>query len=375
MSSIKQTLTRHGIKNVQAAKECAMSPTAFSLAINRDIWPATNGDACRERVRAYVAKLAKQKVLSSHAADTQTKKEEPFMVVRKQTLLPKTRRVFSIYGEPFGDDLGGQDGVFLSDGYRYVRESMLYAAKHGGFMAVIGESGSGKTVLKDDLAARIRKEGLNIVLAEPYVLGMEDNDKAGKTLKAYHIAEAIIHALNPKATIQSSPEALFRQTHEALISASDADIMVTLIIDEAHKLPRTTIKHLKRFNELKNGFKKVLSIILMGQTELDTILWEGNSDLREVIQRIEKVYMPPIDDLQGYITHRLALCGLTFEKLFSPCALDALILKMTGPVPTGDGEAVSKLFPLAVGNTLTAALNLAAELGERTVNRAIINRA
>lgn len=372
--TIKQILAANGIKQVTAAQACGMSPSGFSLAINRDIWPARDTAACQQRVKEYMTTLPQAQAETSMAKPDTAKQEETIMAIRKQTLLAKTRRAFMIHGEPFGDDLGGPEGVFLSDGYRYVRESMLYAAKHGGFMAVIGESGSGKTTLKKDLAERIRKERLNIVIAEPYVLGMEENDKTGKTLKAGHIAEAIIHALNPKDKIPPSPEARFKHAHEALKNASDAEQKVVLIIDEAHGLPVPTLKHLKRFNELQDGFKRLLSIILLGQTELATKLWEGNAAVREVVQRIELVEMNPIDDLQGYISHRLAMCGLAFEKIISPDALDALRLKLKGPNSQGGSPGKSLLFPLAVGNTLTAGLNLAAELGEKTVTGAIINR-
>lgn len=373
MSNIKQLLAVNGIKSVHAAKACGMSPSAFSLAINRNIWPAKDAAACKKKIKDYMAKLAAKEAQPVPAVAETFKQEEPFMVIPKQTLLPKTRRAFMIHGEPFGDDLGGPEGVFLSDGYRYVRESMLYAAKHGGFMAVIGESGSGKSTLKKDLKARIVREKLDIVVAEPYVLGMEEDDKAGKTLKAYHIAEAVIHAIYPKVKIQASPEALFKQAHDALINAAEAGKRVVLIIDEAHGLPKSTIKHLKRFNELEHNFTRLLAIILLGQTELNAILWEGNAELREVVQRIEKVHMEAIDDLQGYIRHRLALCNLDFERIISPDALDALRLKLKAPDSHGGTAGQSKLFPLAVGNMLTAGLNLAAELGEKTVTGAIIN--
>ncbi len=41
-----------------------------------------------------------------------------------------------------------------------------------------------------------------------------------------------------------------------------------LVIEEAHGLPTATLKHLKRFFELEDGFKKLLGIVLIGQTEL-----------------------------------------------------------------------------------------------------------
>lgn len=46
----------------------------------------------------------------------------------------------------------------------------------------------------------------------PYVLGMEENDAKGKTLKSGALAEAVIHALyDPSATPRISAQARCRQ--------------------------------------------------------------------------------------------------------------------------------------------------------------------
>ena len=37
----------------------------------------------------------------------------------------------------------GADDVFTTPDIRYVREALYQTARHGGFMAVIGESGAG----------------------------------------------------------------------------------------------------------------------------------------------------------------------------------------------------------------------------------------
>ncbi|XLM22759.1 AAA family ATPase, partial [Chromobacterium piscinae] len=80
-----------------------------------------------------------------------------------------------------------------------------------------------------------------------------------------------------------------------------------LVIDEAHSLPIPTLKHLKRFFELELGFKKLLSIILIGQPELKVKLSERDAAVREVVQRCEMVELAPLEGgrLEEYLKFKL----------------------------------------------------------------------
>lgn len=293
------------------------------------------------------------------------------MLLRKQTLHPATKKHFSLFRDPFADDaIESADDMFLSPDIRYVRESMLMTAKHGGLLAVVAESGSGKTTLLRDLEDRISRESLPIVLIRPYVLGMEDNDQKGKTLKAGHIAEAIMASVAPLERPKSSPEARFRQLHQVLRESHAAGFRHCLVIDEAHALPIPTIKHLKRFFELEVGFKKLLSIILIGQPELKAKLSERNADVREVVQRCEVVELAPLDGgrLDEYLKFKFDRAGKAMAEVIDQGGIDALRAKLTLRTERGGKtETLSLLYPLAVGNLMTAALNVAAEIGSPLV--------
>lgn len=192
--------------------------------------------------------------------------------------------------------------------------------------AIVGESGAGKSTLREDLQDRINREGRQIVLIEPYVLAMEDNDQKGKTLKAVHIAEAILEAVAPGTSPKRSPEARFRQIHRALTESAKAGNKYLLLIEEAHGLPLPTLKHLKRFFELKNGFERLLGIVLIGQTELAQKLSENNPAVREVVQRCEVVTLLPLTDgkLEGYLKHKFARVGADVSKILNQSAVDAV---------------------------------------------------
>lgn len=297
------------------------------------------------------------------------------MLLRKQSLTPAARKHFNLFRDPFAE-VDEREDVFLSPDIRYVRESLWATAKHGGFLAVIGESGAGKTTLKRDLADRIHRESAPVILIEPYVLAMEDNDQKGKTLKSGHIAEAILACVAPLERPKSSPEARFRQIHQVLRDSARSGHKHLLLIEEAHGLPLPTLKHLKRFLELEDGFKKLLSVVLVGQPELRLKLSERNLDVREVVQRCEVVELTPLDNfLPAYLKFRFDKVGADAEKCFEPSALDALREKLTfarrGATPK-EAERVSLLYPLAVNNVATAALNMAAQIGAPRVTGQLI---
>ncbi|MDK4697967.1 AAA family ATPase [Kingella negevensis] len=242
-------------------------------------------------------------------------------------------------------------------------------------MAVVGESGAGKSTLREDLQDRINREGRQVVVIEPYVLAMEDNDQKGKTLKAVHIAEAILEAVSPNTSPKRSPEARFRQIHKALADSAKAGNKHVLVIEEAHCLPLPTLKHLKRFFELKNGFERLIGIVLIGQTELGQKLSENNPNVREVVQRCEVVTLLPLTDgkLQGYLKHKFERVGVNVADVLTDNAIDAIAARLTVTSRNKNQlQQQSLLYPLAVNNLVSAAMNEAAGLGFSKVDADIV---
>ena len=87
--------------------------------------------------------------------------------------------------------------MFINQDIRFVRETLWQTAKHGGMLAIVGESGSGKSTLVDDFKERLLREGRDLIVIEPSVLYMEENDAKGKTLKSAAIVQAIIDTVAP----------------------------------------------------------------------------------------------------------------------------------------------------------------------------------
>ncbi|MEF8746679.1 MAG: AAA family ATPase [Candidatus Accumulibacter propinquus] len=416
MLILGEVLKRNGISQVQLARQLRLSPAAINLLVKRGQYPRkTERRVLRSMVLAAlrgwgvveselvdcffepespeVGGPGKSPVTPQgdpanevtaprgHAAPSgttaQPKEVESEMLLRKQTLSEAARRKFSIFRDPFDDPQQASE-VYLSRAIRTVREAMWQVAiGNTKFLAVIGESGAGKSTLREEMEERLRLECRPVRLIQPYVLAMEDSDKKGKTLRSDHIAEAMLHAVASGEAPKRSPEARFRQVHEALTASSRVGMQHLLVIEEAHGLALPTLKHLKRFLELKDGMRRLVSVLLLGQPELRDKLDERRAAVREVAQRCQIVWLPPLDTALGeYLQHRFTAVGLDLSAIVEPAAVDALMQALTLKQRVGAGAAdtqvISLTHPLVADNLLTAAINQAALLGAPRVTADLV---
>lgn len=385
MSVFKKLLDEHSISQTWVAKKMDVSPATINLIVKHGKYPKKNAARLKQQfIELLVSKgLTENDILTAMdavqissendqasetdrtAAPQTEKEEEQLMLLRKQTLTPAAKKKFMLFKNIFTEDIRNAAELYNNPDINYVRESMWQAAKgNTSFIAVVGQSGAGKTTLREELHDRIDREREPVITIEPYVIATEADDIKGKTLKSAHIAEAILSALAPSTNAKRSPEARFRQIHNLLKESSRAGQHHLLIIEEAHSLPIPTLKHLKRFLELKNGFIPLLSIILIGQDELKIKLAENNPEVREVVQRCEIVTLEPFTQtsLVDYLQHRCKAAGRELSEFIDESGLDAICAKLTRNIGRNNHHE-SLLYPLAVGNLLTGALNVAAELG------------
>lgn len=386
MQGLKPLLA--SLKQGQAALARAMklSPAAIAQLINHGQWPKSLDQAelwgrisdwlyengAQDSDIAALEEEMEPARANAQAPATPENHEEtqecPDMLMAKQTPRPDTKRTFGLMTDPFGDLRSAEDMYFSGD-IRYIRESMYQTARFDGFLAVVGESGAGKSTLRRDLSHRLRNEP--VITIDPFVIGMEASEVKGKTLKATHIAEAIMYAVAPLETPKSSPEARFRQVHTTLKNSFAAGNRHVLIIEEAHAIPVPTLNHLKRMrDQFEEGFDKLLSIILIGQPELLKKLSPRNADVREVAQRVEIAILQPIPkaDVEQHLAFRVARANKKLDELIDASGVHAIVERLGSSGKDGS----SQLYPLAIGNLFNAALNLAAEIGESRITADVV---
>lgn len=405
MMKLKRVMWRLGVSQremaeaIEKADGQCISQSTMAQLVNHDLWPKTMERTALERKitsllfsrgandddikdlfvmeEADAAQVLAGRTASA-ALNNANSKESDYMLLRKNTLTRQAKEHFRLPCDPFTDEMQSEEDVFLSDDIRYVRQAIRQTAKHGGMLAVVGESGSGKSTLRQDLAEWVITNHEPITLIEPYVLGSSDDNVKGKTLKSLDITAAIIRCIDPSVKPRRSFEDRSRQMHELLLASAQAGRKHVIIIEEAHDLPIVTLKHLKRFYELQAGFKKLLSIILIGQTELGDKLSEYNPAVREVVQRCELVRLKPLDNhIEAYLKHKFARASMDSDAIFEPSAFEEIRNRLRMSQSGGRGAArevktVSLCYPLAVNNLVSGAMNLALKLHETKVTGELI---
>lgn len=382
--ALKALLAQHGIKQaewMQAVIQSngkALTKSAGNQLLNHGIYPkATQAGEIQRQTDEFLTRKgltydlhrifdATDKTTGDTDQSSARRSDNDDDQLPEVTMLSQAaKKHFGLFRDPFTDDVQNPDDVFLSREQRYIRDSMYYAAKHGGFLAIVGESGAGKTTLRRDLLDRINREGNQIIVCQPRII-----DK-GK-LTAGSICDAIIADVSTERPKQSL-EAKARQIEKLLSGSSRAGSSHVLIIEEAHDLTIQTLKYLKRFWEMEDGFKKLLAIILVGQPELKSKLDERiNWEAREVIRRCEVAELLPLDgNVEAYLSLKFKRVGKDLAEIMTGDAVTALQKRLTIR-GRGQQTTTSMLYPLVVNNAITKAMNEAADCGAPLITADVI---
>lgn len=381
--TVKALFEETELSQREAAARLGVSPALVNQLLNRGTLPKTGWAGLKKGLASLLEERGAQAALVDYAlgkleklagdedtpAGDTAESEEP-MILKKQTLTMKARQAFNMVRNPFTPPREAED-VYLSPETRHVRDTMFDVATNGGFLAVVGESGSGKSTLREELVDLINAENGKTIIVEPYVLTMAEKESNGKPMLARHITEAVMSAVAPGESIPSSPEKQSQKLHRLLRSAYAAGTHYCVIIEEAHDLNRHTLKSLKRFLELKEGRHPLLSIILIGQTELGEKLNPADPWMREVVQRCDVLHIAPIEDVSGFLRFRFSRAGLDFGKIFTEDGVDAIKESLT-VAQDRSGKGVYMGYPLMIANMTIAALNLAASAGEKQVTADVV---
>jgi len=190
-------------------------------------------------------------------------------------------------------------GFFLNqESHREALNTMLVALQHcEGFIKIVGEVGTGKTLLCRILLSRLRHTFVTAYIPNPYLTPAE--------LKAF-IAQEIGADYQPNMQTHVLVSAIYRK----LMQLAHHQKQVVLVVDEAQAMPRETIESLRLLTNLESEKRKLLQVVMLGQPELDTLL--SRPDLRQLKQRIIfSEYLKPFttQGVVDYVRHRLDAAG------------------------------------------------------------------
>jgi len=226
------------------------------------------------------------------------------------------------------------------DALRMLRSAVL---GRQGFLALVGEPGTGKTVLAHALTVRLQDEAVVVGrLLYPILEGMD--------LRAA-IAEAFGLTAPPDAA------AFAWQFQSFVAEASEAGRRVLLLVDQAQQLSSELLLELTRMAAPAGApAPAVPSVLLIGQRSLlETLRSEGvEPDVLCHLQPLTR------EQTAEYVSHRLRAAGHT-TRYFTPSALRKIWV-------------VSEGIPRVVNTLCIDALGGAQAASARKVTASLINR-
>ncbi len=343
MESAAHILKELKISQGWLAEGLGVSRTAVTLLLNKGQWPKrAHRSGLLERLRERLEEGGAgagdieriEALLTSSTAEAAM--HHSFTLLKKGVcMLPQI--VLDRAGlerDPFTNELRGVQDVFGSRPHDFVLNKMLDAAAHQKFLGIYGPVGSGKTVMKNVFLETLRKEK-NYMVSEPIMI---ERAKCRPGSLCDAMVEDFMYGFGGISSLgkMRSPRSLEgknRLVRAILTNHSEQGRRAVLIIDEAHELPLDTLKALKRFHEHQNGFRKMLSIIIIGQEELFHGL---NKDyrVREVTARIDLVELQPMRNVvKNYLSFKIDKAGGDVNALFDGEALDMIERKLEHPSP------------------------------------------
>ncbi|WGO97428.1 AAA family ATPase [Saccharophagus degradans] len=205
--------------------------------------------------------------------------------------------------------------------HRAALNTLLVSLKHSeGFIKIVGEVGTGKTMLSRILLAKLGPSFVTAYIPNPYLTPEELKGFVAREIGLEKMGHLPAHELM---------SAIYRRLQHIVRSGKQ----VVLVVDEAQTMPKETLECLRLLTNLETEKRKLLQVVIIGQPELDVLL--ARKDLRQLKQRIVfSEYLRPLNTASciAYIQHRLQQAGGCNDKLFSPSAM-RLIAKAAGGIP------------------------------------------
>ncbi len=191
-----------------------------------------------------------------------------------------------------------------------VLDALIYAIVNGeGMVKVVGEVGSGKTMLCRMLEQELPDRVEVVYLANP-------------SLSPENILQAIAFELKLTLDPDTSRLQVMHNLQEYLLKRHAENRQVVVFVEEAQAMPIATLEEIRLLSNLETQQSKLLQIVLFGQPELDELI--ANPEIRQLKERITYSFQlnPFVSEhIRDYLNSRLRASGYRAGEVFDKGAI------------------------------------------------------
>ncbi len=210
--------------------------------------------------------------------------------------------------------------LFYTGGKRgLVLDALVYAISHGeGIIKVVGEVGSGKTMLCRMLEQKLPKHIEVVYLVNP-------------SLPPEMVLHAVAFEMRLPVTSENNRLQVMQTLHTKLLEKHANNQQVVIFIEEAQGMPLETLEEIRLLSNLETTRNKLLQIVLFGQPELDTHLVA--TFMRQLKERItHSFYLEAFsrENIRDYLSFRMNAVGYRGPPVFSHLAIRVLTKASNG---------------------------------------------
>jgi len=231
--------------------------------------------------------------------------------------------------------------LFFPGGNRgAVLEALIYAITEGeGIVKVVGEVGSGKTMLCRMLELELPENVEVVYLANP-------------SLSPEDIMYAIAFELKLDVTETDNRLKVMNELQNYLLDRHADNRQIVVFVEEAQGMPIATLEEIRLLSNLETTQNKLLQIVLFGQPELDEKI--ATREIRQLKERITYSFLLApfkVDEIKDYLNSRMRACGYRSEEIFSASAVKSIAKYSKGLLRRINILADKALLATYAGNT------------------------